>query len=208
MNQSIVIGVAAMAAVVASSNILVQFLLGDWLTWGALVYPLAFLVTDVINRTLGPAPARRAVYLGFAAGVLCSAAGSFLEGADGPLVTLRIAVASGAAFLIAQLLDVTLFDRLRDADWWKPPLVSTLAGSVVDTALFFGIAFSAQLAFLEPSNDVSWANESVALLGFGPAAPFWMSLAAADFMVKTCAAFAALAPFRAVTLRMTQPEDR
>ena len=207
MSQSIAIGIAAMAAVVVASNILVQFLFGDWLTWGAFVYPFAFLVTDIINRVLGPGAARRVVYLGFATGILCSLAGSFLEGPAGPLVTLRIAVGSGTAFLTAQLLDVYLFDRLRDGAWWKPPLASTLVGSLVDTALFFAIAFSAQLAFLEPSNDVSWANGAVAFLGFGPSAPLWISLAAADFLVKIGVALLALAPFRAVTLRLVQPQN-
>lgn len=202
MNKSISIGVAAMATVVVVSNILVQHLLGGWLTWGAFVYPLAFLVTDVINRVFGSAAARRVVYMGFAIGVLCSIIGSFLEGPAGPLVTLRVAIGSGTAFLIAQLLDVFLFDKLREGIWWKPPLVSSFIGSFIDTILFFGIAFSAQLAFMEPSNDVTWANETISILGLGPEAPFWMSLAVADFMVKLCVTSLALVPFRIITLRI------
>lgn len=193
-----------MAAIVVASNVLVQFLFGDWLTWGAFVYPFAFLVTDVMNRVFGPSAARRVVAWGFATGVLCSIAGSFLEGPGGPLVTLRIAIGSGTAFLIAQLLDVLLFDRLRRGVWWKPPLVSTVAGSCVDTVVFFGIAFSAELAFLERSNDVSWANQPVALLGTGPDAPFWVSLAVADLIVKLCVAMIALMPFRALTVRLAE----
>ena len=110
-------GILAMAAVVVASNILVQFLLGDWLTWGAFTYPIAFLVTDVMNRVYGVAAARRVVFAGFAAGVLCSLIGTqvMLQG-DGysfPAVTLRVALGSGTAFLVAQLLDVQIFDRLR-----------------------------------------------------------------------------------------------
>ncbi len=193
-----------MAMIVAASNVLVQFLFGSWLTWGAFVYPFAFLVTDVINRAFGPTEARRVVAWGFATGILCSLAGSFVQGPDGPLVTIRIALGSGTAFLLAQLLDVALFDRLRQAEWWMPPLISTIVGSLVDTLVFFGIAFSAAFVFLEPSNDVSWANEFTPLLGRGPAAPFWMSLAMADLMVKISISLIALLPFRALTLRMKQ----
>ena len=108
-------GVLAMAAVVVASNILVQFLLGQWLTWGALTYPIAFLVTDVMNRVYGPAAARKVVFEGFVTGVACSLIGSqiMLQG-DGftyPAVTLRIALGSGLAFLVAQLVDVMVFDE-------------------------------------------------------------------------------------------------
>lgn len=197
-----IIGVAAMATVVVASNILVQHLVGNWLTWGAFVYPLAFLVTDIVNRVLGAQDARRVVYAGFAVGIICSIAGSFIEGPDGPLVTLRVALGSGTAFLIAQLIDIILFDRLRHGSWWKPPLVSTYVGSALDTILFFSIAFSAHLAFIEPSNDVSWANEQLPILGVGTIAPLWVSLALADFFVKLCVSLAALIPFRAITLKV------
>ncbi|MFN3578133.1 MAG: queuosine precursor transporter, partial [Tabrizicola sp.] len=143
-------GVLAMAAIVVASNILVQFPLGAFLTWGALTYPFAFLVTDLTNRLQGPAAARRVVLAGFAAGILCSFVGTQITGEFGPLVTLRIALGSGLAFLFAQLLDVAVFDRLRQGSWWKAPLVSTLLSSTLDTALFFTIAFSATLTFLEP----------------------------------------------------------
>lgn len=199
-----VFGVAAMAVIVVASNVLVQFLYGNWLTYGAFVYPFAFLVTDVINRVAGPSRARRVVVAGFCVGLICSLAGSQIENEFGPLVTLRIAIGSGTAFLVAQLLDVALFDRLRRGRWWRAPLASTVIGSVVDTALFFAIAFSAAFMFLEPGNDVSWANEEVGLLGIGPAAPLWISLAAADLLVKLSISLVALIPFRLATLRLLQ----
>ncbi|MEP1942939.1 MAG: VUT family protein, partial [Sulfitobacter sp.] len=97
-------GIFAMAAIVVASNILVQFLYGNWLTWGAFTYPLAFLVTDVMNRVYGTAAARRVVLVGFVVGVICSLIGTQIMGEFGPLVTVRIAIGSGLAFLIAQML--------------------------------------------------------------------------------------------------------
>ena len=196
-------GVLAMAAVVVASNILVQFLFGQWLTWGAFTYPLAFLVTDVMNRVYGPAVARKVVFAGFIVGVACSLVGTQIMGEFGPLVTWRIAIGSGLAFLTAQLLDVAIFDRLREGAWWRAPLVSTLVGSAVDTALFFTIAFSATLAFIEPANDVSWAGEVLPMLSVGPAAPLWVSLAVADWGVKLAIALIALVPFRLIVKQMT-----
>ncbi len=204
MTRSLLPGILAMAAIVVASNILVQFLLGDFLTWGALTYPLAFLVNDVMNRVYGPAAARRVVWAGFATGVACSLVGTQIVGEYGPLVTLRIAMGSGLAFLTAQMLDVVIFDRLRDRRWWKAPLASTLVGSTVDTALFFSIAFAAAFTFLEPGNDVGWANEAVPLLGWGVIAPFWVSMAIADWMVKLALALLALVPFRIIVRKMTQ----
>ena len=195
-------GILAMAAIVVASNILVQFLFGQWLTWGAFTYPLAFLVTDVMNRVYGPAAARRVVFAGFVTGVICSLIGTQIMGEFGPLVTLRIALGSGIAFLAAQLLDVAVFNRLRGQAWWQAPLASTLVGSTVDTALFFTIAFSAGLTFVEPANDVSWANEILPLLGTGPAAPLWASLAIADWAVKLSLALIALVPFRLIVARL------
>ncbi|TDL78471.1 VUT family protein [Palleronia sediminis] len=192
-------GILAMAAIVVASNVLVQIRLGDWLTWGALTYPFAFLVTDVMNRVYGAPTARKVVLAGFATGVLCSLIGTQIAGEFGPLVTLRVALGSGAAFLAAQLVDVALFDRLRGGRWWRAPLVSTLAGSALDTALFFSIAFSAALVWLEPGADVAWANAAVPVLGMGPAAPLWVSLAVADWSVKLVLALVALVPFRAIT---------
>lgn len=188
--------ILAMAAVVVASNILVQFLYGPWLTWGAFTYPFAFLVTDLTNRLLGAPAARRVVLWGFATGILCSVIGTRITGEFGPLVTFRVALGSGMAFLAAQFLDIAVFHRLRGSAWWRAPLVSTLVGSTLDTALFFSIAFSAPLVFLEPGNDVAWANESLPLLGFGPAVPLWVSLAGADWGVKLALALATLLPFR------------
>ena len=195
-------GVLAMAAIVVASNILVQFLYGQWLTWGAFTYPFAFLVTDIMNRVYGVRAARRVVFVGFFVGVICSAIGTQIMGEYGPLVTWRIAVGSGLAFLTAQLLDVAIFDRLRAGAWWKAPLASTLIGSTIDTAIFFFIAFSTALTFIEPSNDVSWANEALPMLGSGPVAPLWMSLAMADWCVKLAISLIALLPFRLIVIRM------
>lgn len=194
-------GILAMAAIVVASNILVQFLFGQWLTWGAFTYPLAFLVTDLMNRIYGAGPARTVVFTGFLVGVFCSLVGTQIIGDFGPLVTFRIAIGSGLAFLTAQLMDVRIFSALRDRAWWKAPLASTLIGSTVDTALFFSIAFSAQLAWLEPGNDVSWANEALPMLGIGPVLPLWVSLATADWMVKLSLALIALIPFRLIVAR-------
>ncbi|MEL0121984.1 MAG: queuosine precursor transporter [Paracoccaceae bacterium] len=196
-------GIGAMAAVVVASNILVQFLILDGLlTWGAFTYPFAFLVTDLMNRVYGPADARRVVYFGFVTGVVCSLIGSqiMLEG-DGytyPAVAFRIAVGSGIAFLVAQLVDVFVFDRLRAGIWWRAPLASTIVGSVLDTALFFTIAFSASVPFFsEAANgDISWAWDVAPLLTFGSDAPLWVSLALADWIVKLSVALVALIPFR------------
>ncbi|MCT4331404.1 queuosine precursor transporter [Paracoccus sp. YLB-12] len=183
-------GILAMAAIVVASNILVQFVIGDWLTWGAFTYPFAFLVTDVMNRVYGAGSARRVVFAGFIVGVVCS-----LIAAGFDKSTLRIAIGSGTAFLCAQLLDVKLFDLLRERRWWVAPLVSTLVGSAVDTALFFGIAFSAALPV---DANTGWANEAVPLLGHGPVTALWVSLAVADWMVKLGLALLALVPFRMI----------
>ena len=199
-------GILAMAIIVVASNILVQFLFGNWLTWGAFTYPFAFLVTDVMNRVYGAATARRVVFAGFVTGVICSLIGTqvMLQG-DGyayPAVTLRVAIGSGVAFLTAQLIDVAVFDRLRSGRWWRAPQASTLIGSSIDTALFFTIAFAAQLSFLEPGGDVAWANEAVPLLGAGPVLPLWISLAVADWCVKLAISLVALVPFRLIVGRM------
>jgi uncharacterized PurR-regulated membrane protein YhhQ (DUF165 family) len=157
--------VAAMAAIVLASNILVQhpftpFGLDAVLTWGAFTYPFAFLVTDLTNRWYGPSATRRVVYVGFALAVALSLVFS----------DARIAIASGTAFLVAQLLDVSVFNRLRAGSWWRAPLVSSTVGSAVDTVLFFSIAFA------------------------GTGLP-WTTWALGDFAVKMAIAFAALLPY-------------
>ena len=194
-------GILAMAAIVVASNILVQFLILDGLlTWGAFTYPFAFLVTDVINRLYGASSARKVVFVGFLTGVACSLIGSQIMLEFGPAVPLRIAVASGTAFLVAQLLDVAIFARLREGAWWKAPIVSTLIGSTVDSILFFSLAFSAAVPFGNAA--VSWAQESVPLLLVGPMAPLWVTLGLADWAVKLAVALVALLPFRALTKRV------
>ena len=154
-------GIAAMAIVVGASNLLVQFPINDWLTWGAFSYPIAFLVTDLTNRSLGAKAARTVVLVGFAFGIALSFG----------LAPWRIAVASGTAFLMAQLLDILIFDRLRRAPWWQAPFVSSSLASAVDTFLFFSLAFA------------------------GTAVP-WQTLALGDFAVKLGLALFMLIPFR------------
>lgn len=157
--------VLAMVITVVASNILVQypftpFGLGDLLTWGAFTYPFAFLVTDLTNRWFGPQKTRRVVYVGFAIAVLLSVW----------LSEPRIALASGTAFLTAQLLDITVFNRLRAGSWWRAPLVSSSIGSALDTAIFFSIAFA------------------------GSGLP-WTTWALGDFSVKMTVAIASLLPY-------------
>jgi hypothetical protein len=158
--------VAAMIVIVASANYLVQFPVNDWLTWGALTYPVSYFVTDLTNRLRGPREARRVVWIGFGLAVIVSAF----------LASPRIALASGTAFLASQMLDIVVFDRLRRRAWWQPPLFSSAIGSAVDTALFFALAFYA--------TDMPWITLAmgdyavklaiaVAMLG-----PWWLALRA------------------------------
>jgi queuosine precursor transporter len=159
----LVAGMTAMGLVVWVSNIAVNHPINDWLTWGAITYPFCFLVTDLTNRIFGPGPARKVVYAGFLVGVVLS----YL------FADPRIAIASGGAFLAAQLLDIAIFDRLRRQRWWKAPLVSSLVSSAVDTAIFFSAAF----AFTQVP---------------------WVTLALGDFAAKLVMAAVLLAPFRIV----------
>jgi len=208
MTSRLLYGVLAMAIVVVASNILVQFLILDGLlTWGAFTYPLAFLVTDVMNRVYGVSSARRVVFIGFIVGVVCSLIGSQImiqgDGYEFPAVALRVAIGSATAFLTAQLIDVAIFQRLRDGTWWKAPLASTFVGSSVDTALFFTIAFSGMLSFgAAADSEVSWAQGNVPFLMLGPDAPLWVSLAVADWGVKVAIALLALIPFRLIIGRL------
>ena len=201
--KTLIAGILAMAAIVVASNILVQHTFGSYLTYGAFTYPLSFLVNDIINRLAGVKAARRVVLAGFVVGLACSFIGTQLHNDYGPLVTLRVALGSGTAFLVGQLLDVTIFDRLRRAEWWRAPLVSTLIGSTIDSVIFFTIAFAASLTFLEPSSDVSWAAVSGPLLGSGPAVPLWVSLAVADWGVKFGIAVFGLLPFRLIIAKFS-----
>ena len=151
----------AMAAVVLASNILVQFPINDWLTWGALTYPFAFLVSELANRAHGPGHARRIAWIGFAVAVAASVL----------LAPLRIALASGVAFLCSQLLDIHVFHRLRQGRWWRAPLIATLLAAGLDTALFWSIAFAGE--------DLPW-----------------VTLALGDLGVKLAMGAALLLPFR------------
>ncbi len=170
--SSFLLPVAAMTAVVVASNWLVQFPINDLLTWGAISYPFSFLITDLTTRLQGAERARRVVWVGFALAVLLSLW----------LATPRIALASGMAFLVGQLLDIQVFQRLRRGTWWRAPLVSSTLGSIVDTALFFSLAFA--------GTDVPWTT-----------------LALGDLGVKLVLAILALAPFRAV-LAVALPATR
>ncbi|MBL8583694.1 MAG: queuosine precursor transporter [Rhizobiaceae bacterium] len=209
-----------MAIVVVASNVLVQFpvdgqigrlALSDVLTWGAFTYPFAFLVTDLANRRHGPVPARRIVFVGFMLAVACSILVPPLLFSTGVIAyetaadrLVRIACASGAAFLTAQLLDVTVFNRLRRQSWWRAPVFGSLAGSVFDTAIFFTVAFSASFAFVGP--DDAFALEAAPLFGLLPMeAPRWISWALGDLTVKLAIAVFALIPYRLIAARWSQP---
>ena len=204
-NKTMFIAVIMMAAVVMLSNVLVQFYLGAFLTYGAFTYPIAFLINDVVNKLEGPKRARQVILWGFVVGVFCSLIGSQIEGEFGPLVTLRIAIGSGLAFLVAHLSDTYIFHFFRKLKWWVPPLVSSTIGSALDTFIFFSVAFSLTFVFIEPQNDVAWANEASALLNFFPIyTPFWISMAMADFLVKIFLASLFLIPFRRIVLSARQ----
>jgi uncharacterized PurR-regulated membrane protein YhhQ (DUF165 family) len=189
--------ILAMCAVVAASNFLVQFPvqaqfgginLADILTWGAFTYPVAFLVTDLTNRRFGPAAARIVVVSGFVLAVLLSIW----------LATPRIAIASGTAFLAAQFLDVSVFERLRQSAWWKAPLVSTLTGSLLDTLLFFSLAFAGFFSVLDFGGESGSLDFPVPFLGIGGEVPLWISLAAGDLVVKLLVGLAMLVPYGAL----------
>jgi queuosine precursor transporter len=185
--------VAAMCAVVATSNILVQFPFdhfgfGHVLTWGAFTYPVAFLVNDLTNRWYGPRAARKVVVAGFVIAVVLSAF----------LATPRIATASGSAFLLAQMLDISVFGPLRRRSWWKAPFLATLSGSVLDTLIFFSLAFSAQFALLDAIWGMPDGSLAMPVAFFGGQAPLWLSLAFGDFCVKILMGMIMLVPYGAL----------
>ncbi len=210
------IAILAMAIVVAASNFLVQFPvnytigginLADLLTWGAFTYPIAFLVTDLTNRRFGASAARKVVLTGF---ILAIAVPMVFWTFDEAFTTPRILIASGTAFLVAQLMDVTIFDRLRRLTWWKAPITSSLIGSSIDTLLFFGIAFAGAFAFIDLGVGMEDGSLGfpVPFLGVSDAiqSPLWISLAVGDFLVKMLVAVALLAPYRIVlNLFQAQP---
>ena len=198
--SKLVVPVLAMGIVILASNELVQHPVQGMLfevdlslilTWGAFTYPVAFLVTDTTNRIFGVGSARRVVAVGFALGVgltivaaLVIASGvsrasevsiwQALFNDPEALAMLRTAVASGSAFLVAQLIDIKVFDALREATWWKAPTVSSLLGSAIDTAIFFSLAFA------------------------GTGLP-WITWAIGDFFAKLLMVGLLLYPFRVVT---------
>jgi hypothetical protein len=197
--------VIAMIIVVTASNILVQFPLhvafagidfGDILTWGAFTYPLAFLVSDLTNRTFGAALARVVVVIGFAVAVVLSVY----------LSTPRIALASGTAFLVGQLLDISVFSQLRRLMWWLPPLAGSLLGSALDTIIFFSLAFAPVFAGIDLLFGMADGSLPfpAALLGVGPEVPLWVGLGAGDFAVKFLAAALLLVPYRLIMGALTQ----
>lgn len=210
--------VAAMVVVVAASNILVLYPLqaqlgpvnlADLLTWGAFTFPFAFLVTDLTNRYDGPRNARLVVLVGFLVGLGLSFYLSYhalpWNAEGGPATTQRIALASAAAFLVGQLLDIAIFSRLRAAKaWFLPPLAGSLFGSLIDTSIFFTVAFAPALVGIDTMFGL--ADGSLAFpapwLGIGPEVPLWISLASGDFLVKFLAALLLLAPYRALMGRI------
>lgn len=193
---ALLVYIALMTFVVVASNFLVQFPLNavvagvnlaDILTWGAFSYPVAFLVTDLTNRQFGPSAARRVVFAGFVVGVGLS----FFTAVP------RIAIASGTSYLIGQLLDISVFNRLRRLSWWRAPLAGSVAGSVLDTAIFFSLSFAAFFVFLGPNDD--FALEAAPILGVLAAeAPRWVSWALGDFAVKMLVGLAMLLPYGAL----------
>jgi uncharacterized integral membrane protein (TIGR00697 family) len=196
--------VLMMTLVVVASNILVQFpvqgMLGainlaDILTYGAFTYPFAFLVNDLTNRQYGPTQARIVVLCGFVTGVLFSALGGLVSASlQG---SAQIAFASGLAFLLGQLLDISVFNRLRRQSWWHAPLAGSMLGSIVDTVIFFSLAFAPVFAILAGVNG--FANESAPILGvFAISAPRWISWALGDLSVKVLFALFLLMPYGAL----------
>lgn len=159
------IALVIMCFLVAASNYFVQpqFHINDWLTFGALTYPVTFLVTDLLNRRFGPQAARSIVYWGFGAALIVSIY----------LSTPRIALASGTAFLLAHILDIFVFHRLRQQAWWLAPLLAGILASTIDTFAFFSVAF------------------------VGTGVP-WFTLTLGDLLIKVSLSILLLAPFRAL----------
>ncbi|NYT64765.1 VUT family protein [Alcaligenaceae bacterium] len=166
------LAVLLMAAIVVASNILVQYPINRWLTWGAISYPIAFLVADLLNRRFGPSAARKVAYVGFVSALIVSVW----------VATPRIAIASGLAFLTAQLVDIYVFDRLRNQSWWRAPLLGGVAGATLDTFVFFSVAF----------------------VGTGV---LWPALLVGDLAVKLVVNTTMLAPFRALMWNLGKPTN-
>jgi uncharacterized integral membrane protein (TIGR00697 family) len=168
-----------MGVVIIASNYLVQFPINkfnlqDVLTYGAFSYPIVFLITDLANRSFGKKKARKLVYIGFVVGILLTV---FVSINFQDIISIRIAIGSGTAFLIAQLIDIEIFQRLRKNKWFVAPITSSVIGSTIDTFLFFSIAF----------------------LGTGIS---WITLAFGDLLVKLLMAFLMLIPFRLLIFKV------
>ena len=164
---------SSMALVVVLSNYLVQFPVQyfgfqDLFTYGAFTYPIAFLITDLSNKSYGKNTAKKIVYFGFVLGIILT---FYFSTNYSDLISIRIAIGSGTAFLVAQLIDVNIFDRLRNKIWYAAPLTSSLIGSTIDTFLFFSISF------------------------YGTGIP-WVTLSLGDLTVKVLVALLMLIPFR------------
>ena len=173
MNRLLLLLPVLMGVVVLSSNYLVQFPikyygLEEILTYGAFTYPIAFLITDLANRSYGKLAARKIVYTGFIIGIAFTL---FFSTNFSDLISVRIAIGSGTAFIVAQLLDVQIFDKLRKKEWFVAPLTSSFIGSLVDTFLFFSISF------------------------YGTGVP-WVTLSVGDLAVKIFVTLLMLIPFR------------
>ena len=173
MNKIFLLLSVLMGVVVLASNYLVQFPikyygLEEILTYGAFSYPVAFLITDLANRSYGKFVARKIVYIGFVIGIVFTL---FFSTNFSDLISIRIAIGSGTAFMVAQLLDVQIFDQLRKKKWFVAPLTSSCIGSTVDTFLFFSISF------------------------YGTGIP-WVTLSLGDLAVKILVALLMLIPFR------------
>ena len=171
--------VVIMGVIIIISNYLVQFPINKFnlqniLTYGAFSYPITFLITDLANRRFGKKEARKLVYIGFAIGILLT---TLISTNFQDIISIRIALGSGIAFLVAQLIDIEIFQRLRNKVWFVAPVTSSIFGSVVDTFLFFSISF------------------------LGTGIP-WVTLAFGDLFVKFLMAFLMLAPFRLLILKI------
>ena len=173
MNKQLLLLSVLMGVVVLASNYLVQFPIQYYglegiLTYGAFSYPIAFLITDLTNRSYGKLVARKIVYIGFVIGIAFTL---FFSTNFSDLISVRIAIGSGIAFLVAQLFDIKIFDQLRKKKWFVAPLMSSFIGSIVDTFLFFSISF------------------------YGTGIP-WVTLSFGDLAVKILVALTMLIPFR------------
>ena len=173
MNKTVLLLSVTMGVVVLTSNYLVQFPfqhygLSEILTYGAFTYPIAFLITDLANRSFGKEIAKKIVYFGFFIGISFTL---FFSTNFSDLISIRIAIGSGAAFIISQRIDIYVFNKLRNKYWFIPPLASSINGSIIDTFLFFSIAF------------------------YATGIP-WFTLAIGDLAVKLLVALLMLIPFR------------